>query len=82
MNATLASEPAWSGDGNEDKVVNLEMWRTGSTSARTGCRSRAAAEYFELVRLQLQREHGYADLQTIIENFGRHSLRKLSRGVS
>jgi hypothetical protein len=75
MNATLASEPACPGDGNEDKVVDVQdilAWRFFATHG-VGQPPNTSSWY------DFQPYDGSTDqkdLKVILQNFGTHCLKK------
>ncbi len=73
MNATLASEPACPGDGNEDKVVNLDdvaNWFYFSTNGVP--QQNAPPNTSSWYDFNHDGNTDTVDLQTIVKNFGRH----------
>ncbi len=79
MNATLASEPACPGDGNEDKVVNLDdvanwfYFNTNGVPSQTPNTPPNTSSWYDFNH---DGNTGPADLKTIVENFGRHCSTK------
>jgi hypothetical protein len=75
MNATLASEPACPGDGNEDKVVNVQdilAWRFFATHG-VGQPPNTSSWYdFKPYDGSTDEK----DLKVILQNFGTHCLKK------
>jgi hypothetical protein len=77
MNATLSSEPACPGDGNEDKVVNgqdILAWQFFSThGVPVEGQPPNTSSWYDFT---LNGSTDKQDLKIILENFGTHCLKK------
>jgi hypothetical protein len=77
MNETLASEPACPGDGNEDKVVNLDdvaNWFHFSTNGvKQPDGSVNTSSWYDFT---LDGKTNQKDLNIIVKNFGTNCLKK------